>query len=178
MSKASLVLGRRPAAAGADERAALVRLDAALLAINHFYGSREVRSHIERSGVEPRHRNLFAALRAIRDLPQPVSIKAVQGEIGLSHPATCRVIDRCVAAGLVDRRPADHDRRHMALDLTEAGEAVIRSVETARQDVIASLVAGWNAGERSRLLALLEQLEPELAALRARLAGGNGHTKA
>jgi DNA-binding MarR family transcriptional regulator len=151
--------------------AEIVRLDAALLAVTHFFGSREVRGVIERSGVPPSYRNHFIALRAIRDLPQPVSTKDVQGEIGLSHPATCRVIDRCVAEGLVDRQLSKLDRRQTVLMLTSVGQAAARAVEAARQDVVATLVEDWDDAERRELLDWLERLNPALARFRLHYAG-------
>ena len=171
MRRANNLRRDQDAASGAASLGEIVRMDAALLAITHFFGSREVRGTVERSGVPPSHRNHFIALRAIRDLPQPVSIKDVQGEIGLSHPATCRAIDRCVAEGLVDRRPSEQDRRHMMLVLTGAGEAAARSVEAARQDIVATLIEGWDDDERQALLGWLERLTPELVLFRARHAG-------
>ncbi|HUD90645.1 MarR family winged helix-turn-helix transcriptional regulator [Sphingobium sp.] len=171
MRRANNLQRDQDAVPSAASPAEIVRMDAALLAITHFFGSREVRGAVEQSGVPPSHRNHFIALRAIRDLPQPVSIKDVQGEIGLSHPATCRAIDRCVVEGLVDRRPSEQDRRHMILVLTEMGEAAAQSVEAARQDIVATLIEGWNDGERRALLDWLERLTPELALFRARRTG-------
>ncbi len=40
--------------------------------------------------------------------------------LGLSHPGTVRLVDRLVADGLVERRPA-RDKRAVALHLTETG---------------------------------------------------------
>lgn len=152
----------RPAEPGQVER-----IDAALLGIAHFFTSREVHALVQSAGVPPAYRALFPALRAVRDLAAPVSTKDVQGALGLSHPATCRVIDRCVAQGLVDRQVSAVDRRHTVLQLTPAGRAAAQAVEGARQDVVAMLVDGWSAPDRAALLEWLERLEPELGRIRA-----------
>jgi len=143
------------------------RLDAALLAIAHFFESREVHALVQASGA-PENRSLFRALRAVRDLPAPVSISDVQAVVALSHPATCRLIDRCVAEGLVDRRQSASDRRHARLTLTEAGRNSAHAMEVARRTVVASLFEDWAAKDVDALLDQLERLGPDLARVRRR----------
>jgi MarR family transcriptional regulator, organic hydroperoxide resistance regulator len=50
------------------------------------------------------------------------------------HPS--RLVDRLVAAGLVDRRDNPDDRRQVELSLTPAGHALERKIAAARQGVI------------------------------------------
>jgi DNA-binding MarR family transcriptional regulator len=47
------------------------------------------------------------------------------------HPS--RLVDRLVEAGLVERRPAEDDRRRVVLTLTPEGRRLARRVETARE---------------------------------------------
>jgi DNA-binding MarR family transcriptional regulator len=159
--------GRPRSSSPSKEPAQIERLDAALLAIAHFFESREVHALVQASGA-PENRSLFRALRAVRDLPAPVSISDVQREVALSHPATCRLIDRCVAEGLIDRRQSASDRRHARLTLTEAGLDSARAMEQARQTVVAALFENWPSQDKSDLLTLLQRLGLDLARVRRR----------
>jgi len=151
---------------GAADRSELERIDAGLLAVAHFFASREVRELVQGAGLPAETRALFPALRAVRDLAPPVSTKDVQQEIGLSHPATCRVIDRCVAQGFVARAVSTIDRRHTVLALTPAGQEAAGQVEAARRAVVARLVEEWSDADRVALMRCLQRLEPELARVR------------
>lgn len=50
-----------------------------------------------------------------------LSIDQLSRVLGLSHPGTVRLVDRLEKAGLASRRVAAHDRRALALNLTEEG---------------------------------------------------------
>src|SRR3954468_18409473 len=45
--------------------------------------------------------------------------------MGGTLPPTSRLVDRLVAAGLVDRRPSEMTRREVSITLTPAGEGVL-----------------------------------------------------
>ena len=49
------------------------------------------------------------------------------------HPS--RLVDRLVAAGLVDRREAGDDRRRVELSLTAKGQKVEKQIQAAREDL-------------------------------------------
>ncbi len=51
-----------------------------------------------------------------------LSVHQLGRVLRLSHPGTVRLVDRLVSAGLALRGPAPHDRRTLALNLTEAGQ--------------------------------------------------------
>lgn len=53
------------------------------------------------------------------------------------HPS--RLVDRLVALGHVERRPADEDRRRVVLSLSPSGQALADKVEVARGEVLASV---------------------------------------
>ena len=162
-------LSRRPAPRRADVFELLVgRLDTALLGVAYFYShaNQVFGEYMISRGIPENYRTLFRALRAVRDTPPPVSIRKVQLELGLSHSATSRLIDRCVADGLVDRADSVFDRRHATLGLTPAGRHAVSEVETARQEVVAALVAGWPLDELDALTTELERLGVDFARLR------------
>jgi DNA-binding MarR family transcriptional regulator len=144
----------------------LRRLDVSLLAIAHFYSEKTVSSYMdEELALEP-YRSLFRALRVVRDTSPPVSIRDVQRALGISHPATSRLIDRCAAEGFLDRKEAVFDRRHATLTLTTAGARATEDVEAARRAVISKLVADWAEADIERLDNMLERLGGEIDQLK------------
>jgi DNA-binding MarR family transcriptional regulator len=63
----------------------------------------------------------------------PISLKEL-GELLIAeggHPS--RLVDRLVEAGLVERRPAEEDRRRIVLSLTSEGRRLERRAERLRQ---------------------------------------------
>jgi DNA-binding MarR family transcriptional regulator len=63
----------------------------------------------------------------------PLSLKEL-GDLLIAeagHPS--RLVDRLVEAGLVERRPAEDDRRRIVLSLTPAGRRLERRAENMRQ---------------------------------------------
>lgn len=65
----------------------------------------------------------------------PLSLKDL-GELLIAeagHPS--RLVDRLVAAGLVDRRVADTDRRRIELSLTPKGRGLEKQIQAARADL-------------------------------------------
>jgi DNA-binding MarR family transcriptional regulator len=62
------------------------------------------------------------------------ALSELAGEIGLSVPATGRVIDGLVRSGLVSRREDEADRRVKRLALTAGGEQMIARIGAARRE--------------------------------------------
>jgi DNA-binding MarR family transcriptional regulator len=66
----------------------------------------------------------------------PLSLQEL-GELLIAeagHPS--RLVDRLVEAGLVDRRPAEDDRRRIVLSLTTGGRRRLKRVRAARESVL------------------------------------------
>lgn len=53
-------------------------------------------------------------------------------EMGVTVSTTSRLVDRLVAAGLVDRRVAEHTRREISLRLSRQGHAILRRYDNLR----------------------------------------------
>jgi len=53
-------------------------------------------------------------------------------EMGVTVSTTSRLVDRLVAAGLVDRRVAEHTRREISLRLTRRGQSMLRRYDDLR----------------------------------------------
>jgi DNA-binding MarR family transcriptional regulator len=66
----------------------------------------------------------------------PLSLKEL-GELLIAeagHPS--RLVDRLVEAGLVERRPAENDRRRVELSLTRRGRGLEKRIARARDEVL------------------------------------------
>ena len=86
----------------------------------------------------------------------PLSLKEL-GELLIAeagHPS--RLVDRLVEAELLERRPADDDRRRIVLSLTAKGRRTEKKVARAREQVI----------EAGHILIGERDLEPALALMR------------
>jgi DNA-binding MarR family transcriptional regulator len=72
-------------------------------------------------------------LRVLQD-HQPLTLNGL-GELLVCETGTSpsRLVDRLCAAGLVDRRPAVHDRRHIELTLTAEGRDVADRIADIEQ---------------------------------------------
>lgn len=98
-----------------------------------------------------------AALSALGHQPG-LSNDALSRLLGLTHTGTVRLADRLVADGLVERRPAAHDRRAVALHLTAAGETLRRQILKDREAALLPLVSRLSAREQKTLGTLLGKL--------------------
>lgn len=85
-------------------------------------GAREV-------GITPQQHQ---ALLAIMGQPgrQWASIAEIADFLQLKHHTSVGLVDRCVAAGLVERNPDPDDRRQVRVTLTENGEKLLRHLST------------------------------------------------
>jgi MarR family transcriptional regulator, transcriptional regulator for hemolysin len=72
-----------------------------------------------------------APLLWIERLGENVRQNALADAIGIEGASLVRLLDELQAAGLITRMPDAADRRANAVNLTEAGWAVVREVNTA-----------------------------------------------
>lgn len=72
------------------------------------------------------------------------------------HPSNAtRTCDRLVELGLLSRRENPTDRRHLVLDLTDAGAGVVESVMHRRRQSIAAILRRMSPSDRDRLADVL-----------------------
>ncbi|MGI8441063.1 MAG: MarR family winged helix-turn-helix transcriptional regulator [Thermoleophilaceae bacterium] len=90
------------------------------------------------------------------------SVEAVRRVLGISQPATVRVVDRLAAEGLVERRPGP-DRRSLALHLTAVGERAASAALGRRTRSLRALLDALAPAEQAALVPLLERLVASLA---------------
>jgi len=77
------------------------------------------------------------------------------GLLGVQPSATGRMVDRLVAAELIDRLPHPTSRRELLATLTDRGRDVVRRVTEHRRAEIARIVQNMQAGERHGLVRAL-----------------------
>ena len=102
-----------------------------------------------------------AALITVARFPDR-TIEFLRQAIGLSHPATVRVVDRLVEHGLVRRRPAVSGPA-VALRATAAGKRQARRILEIRQRVIAESVPDLSPAESDVLMEILERALAQLS---------------
>jgi DNA-binding MarR family transcriptional regulator len=90
------------------------------------------------------------------------SVGDLAGVVGLSQPATVRLVDRLVEKDLL-RREVGRNRRTVSLVLTDAGARAAEAVLSARTDALAPLLAELSPQERATLERLLGQVAAGLA---------------
>jgi DNA-binding MarR family transcriptional regulator len=77
--------------------------------------------------------------------------------LGLSQPATVRLVDRLEDAGLV-RRARVHRRRQIWVEATEAGLGIARRYAAYRSDAMKTIVTALAPRDRTTFSRLLEHL--------------------
>jgi DNA-binding MarR family transcriptional regulator len=91
--------------------------------IRRFLRIRELAARA--AGIEPQQ---YLVLLQVKGQARrgPATIAALAERLQVRHHATVQVIDRLVRLGLVERRRDRRDRREVSVELTSAGEAVLR----------------------------------------------------
>jgi DNA-binding MarR family transcriptional regulator len=85
----------------------------------------------------------------------PVNLATLAGLLGVKPSATGRMVDRLVAAGLIDRTPHPTSRRELLATLNPRGRKVVRQVTAHRRVEIARIVEKMPEGERHGLVRAL-----------------------
>src|SRR6202008_3472122 len=85
----------------------------------------------------------------------PVNLATLAGLLGVQPSATGRMVDRLVAAGLIDRLPHPTSRRELLAVLTEPGREGVRRGSAHRRAEIAAIVEQMPPPERHGLVRAL-----------------------
>jgi len=86
----------------------------------------------------------------------PINLATLANLLGVQPSATGRMVDRLVAAGLIDRLPHPTSRRELLAMLTDRGQDVVQQVTEHRRAEIARIVQNMPAGERHGLVQALK----------------------
>ncbi|HEV8275265.1 MAG TPA: MarR family winged helix-turn-helix transcriptional regulator [Streptosporangiaceae bacterium] len=109
------------------------------------------RTQAQAAGLTPAQHQLLVAIKGHPSGQQP-TIGDLAGYLLLRHHSAVELVDRAVAAGLVERRSDAEDARVTRVRLTADGEARLSKLAPAHLDelrnlapVLDQLVAGWAA---------------------------------
>jgi len=89
-------------------------------------------------------------------------VEGLRRVLGISQPATVRIVDRLAAEGLLERRPGT-DRRTLALHLTSAGDRAASAALARRAESLRGMLEALDPAEAEALVPLLERLVASLA---------------
>jgi DNA-binding MarR family transcriptional regulator len=114
----------------------------------------EMRSHRASGLSVPQFRVLIYLARN-----DGACLSEVAEHLGLTLPATSKMVDVLVARGLVSRGRAPGDRRRVALAPTELGRSSTRTAREATQSQLAERLARLAPSELSTVLSALDALD-------------------
>ncbi len=119
-----------------------------------------VTDDIEDQGPEILDKTVSAPGSAITTiaLHPGISIRWLSSALMLSHPGTVRLVDRLVAAELVERQAAQSDGRAVSLHLTAKGDTLAKQLLARRGDRIAALLQSLSESEKRQLEQIAEKL--------------------
>ena len=108
----------------------------------------------------------MASVEAVVTMPQlrvliltsrtPQNVSSVAEDLGVHPSNATRTCDRLVRAGLLDRRPAEDDRRQVVLTVTPDGERLLERVMSHRRESIERILALMSEEHRAMLTEALE----------------------
>ncbi|MFI5693923.1 MarR family winged helix-turn-helix transcriptional regulator [Kribbella sp. NPDC051586] len=85
----------------------------------------------------------------------PSRLNLLAERLDVTASTALRMVDRLIAAGLVDRRENAQDRREVVIDLTADGRTLVRKVTRKRRAEIERIVLGMPVGRRRELVRAL-----------------------
>ncbi|MBU3062493.1 MarR family transcriptional regulator [Nocardia sp. NEAU-G5] len=82
----------------------------------------------------------------------PVKVAELAAILNVQPSTATRMVDRLVAAELIDRRPNPNSRRELILELTARGREIVDAVTARRREEIAAVVAKMPEADRHGLV--------------------------
>ncbi|MFC3282146.1 MarR family winged helix-turn-helix transcriptional regulator [Litchfieldella rifensis] len=86
------------------------------------------------------------------------TIRYLSEDLGLSHAATVRLVDRLVGDGLMMRAKSTKDARAVELSLTPAGQEIYQRILDARHERLAVALSCLSDAEKDALGAIADKL--------------------
>ncbi len=85
-----------------------------------------------------------------------LNLSVLAEHLGVNPSTTNRMVDRLIAAGLVDRQVNPESRREVLLDLTDTGTYAVTRVTQQRRVELGRIVSGMPSPRRNQLVEALE----------------------
>lgn len=79
--------------------------------------------------------------------------------LAISLPSMTGLVDRLYKMGLVKRRPDEHDRRIIKIELTQKGKDVVGKILKQRLEFISEIFGKINEAERAQYLRILTKIK-------------------
>jgi len=128
----------------------LARVDVALMRLRRLWAAPPARSGLRADdGVEMSTVLVVDALA--RDTGAALGVADVAHRLDVAPSTASRLVERAVAAGVVERRADPDDARRAILYLTEAGQALQRRARAMRAGYLARILRGWPAADVASL---------------------------
>ena len=117
-----------------------------------------------------------AALAALHEFVDGGSVTQLSSVLGLTHSGTVRLVDRLVAATLVERVGAQ-DGRAVSVVLTRRGRRLAVQILDARETSLASALSALTSDEVDNLAAVLDTLLTTVTLARLEERATHGHDR-
>ena len=85
-----------------------------------------------------------------------LNLNQLADELGVIPSSASRLCDRLVAAGFLDRKVSEQNRREVVLTLRPEGQRLLETIEHDRRDALGDVLNGMRPGGRKALLSGLE----------------------
>ncbi|TCT10577.1 MarR family transcriptional regulator [Tepidamorphus gemmatus] len=113
----------------------------------------------------------FDLLAQLDKAPDGMTLGEVSKRMMVSNGNVTHVVEKLVASGHLDRRPAPNDRRVQIISLTERGRAEFRAMAKVHEAWIAEMFAGLDQAEIAGLMDLLGKTKASVQRARDKTAG-------
>jgi DNA-binding MarR family transcriptional regulator len=100
----------------------------------------------------------FAAAVVYLSQEPGVGVERLRSVLGLSQPATVRLVNQLDADGLANRSPHGQDARRVELRLTPAGEELAAEITAARLAAAGRFLAGLDAADQRSLVDVISRI--------------------
>ncbi len=97
----------------------------------------------------------FDLMAQLDKAPDGMTLGEVSKRMMVSNGNVTHVVEKLVASGHVDRRPAAHDRRVQIISLTPSGRVDFRAMAKVHEDWVAAMFAGLGEKDEAALMELL-----------------------
>ena len=115
---------------------------------------RLAREQCAKLGITATQLNVIKMLQTVGDL----SLSELSHKMAATNSTVTGIVDRMVAAELVQREQSPDDRRVWKIKLTPHGRALAKKIEVAPWEILRQAVMSLPADERTQLIVTLEKI--------------------